>query len=160
MNNSRKKQIRSVGFLLSQVGGLAASRFAELLRPLEITPSHAGILRLVAQTEGLSQKELCDRLSILPSRLVVLIDELEGKQLLRRADDPSDRRSYALRLTPKGANVMSSLREIAQRHHEEMCKGLTADETKILTELLNKIASAHNLVPGIHPGYKRLGRGD
>src|SRR5262245_55385871 len=39
---------------------------------------------------------------ILPSRLVMLVDELEKKELVKRHDDPGDRRSYALYLTPKG----------------------------------------------------------
>jgi DNA-binding MarR family transcriptional regulator len=157
MNNSSTKPIRSIGFLLSQVGALAASKFAEFIRPFGITPSHAGILRLVSQTEGLSQAELAQQLSILPSRLVVLLDELEQKGLLRRSDDPSDRRSYSLQLTAKGSKIISSLTEIARKHHDEMCKGLTAEETKTLAELLLKIARNHDLTPGVHPGYKRLG---
>jgi DNA-binding MarR family transcriptional regulator len=99
--------------------------------PLGLSPSHAGILRLLARTEGLSQRDLCSKLSILPSRLVVLIDELEGKGLVQRADDPSDRRSYSLRLTAKGLKTVSSLGELARAHSDEMCKGLSAEEKNI-----------------------------
>src|SRR5215470_9579960 len=88
-------------FLLAQLGAHAAARFAARIKPLGITPAHAGIIRLLARSAGLSQRQLCRLLSILPSRLVVLMDELEGKSLVERKDDPHDRRSYALHLTEK-----------------------------------------------------------
>jgi DNA-binding MarR family transcriptional regulator len=157
-NEDLSKSGRQIGFLLSQVGSLAASKFAELVKPLGLSPSHAGILRLLARTEGLSQRDLCLKLSILPSRLVVLIDELEDKGLVQRADDPSDRRSYSLRLTSKGLGTMSSLGELARSHSDEMCKGLSLDERKLLGELLSKVAESQGLVPGVHPGYKRIGK--
>jgi DNA-binding MarR family transcriptional regulator len=149
---------RPIGFLLSQVGSIAASKFAELLKPLGISPSHAGILRALAKAVGLSQKDLCTMLSILPSRLVILIDELESKGLVQRADDPADRRSYSLRLTNKGLKTMSSIGDLARLHSEEMCKGLSSDQRGQLGELLSKIAETQGLTPGVHPGYKRIGK--
>jgi DNA-binding MarR family transcriptional regulator len=160
-NESRKKDLtkpgRQIGFLLSQVGAASAYRFAELIRPLGLSPSHAGILRLLARARGLSQRELATKLSMLPSRLVVLIDELEGKGLVERNDDPADRRSYSLSVTGRGAKILSTLGEAAQKHSDEMCKGLTAEERKQLAELLSKVAETQGLVPGVHPGYKRMG---
>jgi DNA-binding MarR family transcriptional regulator len=111
-------------------------------------------MRLLALSPGLSQRELCSRLSILPSRLVVLVDELENKNIVERQDDPNDRRSYALHLTGKGRKMMVSLREISQAHGEAMTEGLSSDEQTILVELLSKIAEFQGLSPGIHPGYK------
>ena len=157
-NDSKQPRGQQIGFLLSQVGAASASKFAELIRPLGLSPSHAGILWLLARSGGLSQRQLCSRLSILPSRLVVLIDELEERGLVQRADDPTDRRSYAIRLTAKGLKTMSALGEAARRHSDEMSKGLTGDERKCLAELLAKVADNQGLTPGVHPGYKRLGR--
>ena len=45
-----------VGFLLSQVGALVAVGFKERLAQLDLVPAHAGILRVIDQSDGLSQQ--------------------------------------------------------------------------------------------------------
>ena len=82
-----------LGFLLSQVGSHSSSRFADRLVPLGLKPPHAGILRVIEQADGLSQQALGEKLGIFPSRLVALIDELEGSGLLERRNSPADRRA-------------------------------------------------------------------
>src|SRR5580658_1643680 len=86
----------SAAFLIAQVGSHAATKFAERLAPLGLSPPHAGILRVLSANPGRTQQALGTILGILPSRLVILVDELEGRGLLERRDTPEDRRSYAL----------------------------------------------------------------
>ena len=71
-------------FLLAQLGAHAASRFAEKLGALELTPPDAGILRLLRVAAGLSQQELAAKLQIHPSRLVAILDNLEKRGLVER----------------------------------------------------------------------------
>jgi DNA-binding MarR family transcriptional regulator len=98
----------SPAFLLAQVGAHAAGKFAERLSVINLSPPHAGILRVVHTSGGISQQSLAEHLRILPSRLVVLIDELEERGMVERRADPADRRSYALHLTNKGRDTMKS----------------------------------------------------
>src|SRR5262245_23924430 len=93
--SSAPRHPRSTAFLLAQVGAHAATQFAERLAPLELTPAHAGILRLIRTSSGMSQQALSSMLGVLPSRLVVLVDELEDRGLVERRDSPEDRRVYA-----------------------------------------------------------------
>src|ERR1700733_1937116 len=95
----------SAAFLVAQVGSHAATKFAERLAPLGLSPPHAGIFRVLSANAGLSQQALGAILGILPSRLVILVDELEQRGLLERRDTPEDRRSYALHVTAKGREV-------------------------------------------------------
>ncbi len=69
-------------FLLSQVGAHAAGRFADRLAPLGLKPPHAGILRALDRADGLSQQALGEGLGTFPSRLVALLDELEGRGMV------------------------------------------------------------------------------
>src|SRR5579864_9661309 len=69
-----------LAFLLSQVGAHAAARFAEHLAPLQLTPPHAGILRVIKEADGLSQQALGEKLGMFPSRLVQVLDELERSE--------------------------------------------------------------------------------
>ena len=67
---------------------------------MDLTPPHAGILRFVGGAGGISQQELAGHLRILPSRLVVLIDQLEERGMIERRADPE--RPAQLRSSPDG----------------------------------------------------------
>jgi DNA-binding MarR family transcriptional regulator len=146
----------SPAFLLAQVGGHAAARFAERLAQVDVVPAHAGVLRLVQASEGLSQQALGTQLHVAPSRLVALIDELEHRGLLERRNHPTDRRSYALHLTAKGRDVLKQIAHIAREHQQDLCAALDDHERQQLATLLQRIATQQGLTPGVHPGFRRL----
>jgi DNA-binding MarR family transcriptional regulator len=145
-----------IGFLLSQLGHRAAALFAELLIPLELTPPLAGIVRMIARQPGLSQQELAQRLNLLPSRVVAFVDDLETRGYLTRHRNDSDRRLYALHLTPKGQELMTELRGVARDHDRQLTNGLNTEQRKQLRSLLDTIAEAQNLTAAVHPGYRAL----
>jgi DNA-binding MarR family transcriptional regulator len=144
-------------FLLSQVGAHSAARFAERLESLGMKPPHVGILGVIRQADGLSQQALAEALGTLPSRLVALLDELEGRGLVERRDRPSDRRSYALYLTDAGRDALETIGRIAREHQDALCAALDEGERAQLAALLARIAAEQGLMPGIHPGFRRLG---
>jgi DNA-binding MarR family transcriptional regulator len=128
-----------------------------MLRELDLSPPHAGILGAIARGSGISQQALASLLGMVPSRLVALLDELEGLGLLERRDNADDRRVYALHLTDKGSRVLGDIGRIARAHDEALCASLDAREREQLTGLLERIAADQKLTPGVHPGFARLG---
>ncbi|MFL5263866.1 MAG: MarR family winged helix-turn-helix transcriptional regulator [Anaeromyxobacteraceae bacterium] len=144
-----------LAFLLAQVGAHAAARFAERLAPLGLAPQHAGILRVLGQAAGQSQRALSERLGVLPSRLVALVDDLEARGLVERRDDADDRRSYALHLTPRGREALEEIGRVARAHGDALCAALTEPERAQLAALLGRIAEDQGLLPGVHPGLRR-----
>ena len=137
-------------FLLSQLGALASSRFAERAQEIGLSPSDAGVLRLISRTPGLSQRALADRLGAVPSRVVALIDSLQARGLVERERSRTDRRNYELRLTVEGAQVLLQLREIAEAHESELLAPLTGEQTAQLGSLLAQLADANCLDRDIH----------
>jgi DNA-binding MarR family transcriptional regulator len=160
MDGKQKKKAGhpSAAWLLAQVGAHAAAQFARRLSALGLEPPHAGILRVVSSSGGISQQALANRLDIFPSRLVALVDELEGRGLLERRSNAEDRRTYALQLTDKGRKTLESIGRVAREHDEALCAALTAAERERLAALLLRIAEQQGLKPGVHPGFRRLGR--
>jgi DNA-binding MarR family transcriptional regulator len=146
-----------VGFLLSQVGAHAAAGFAERLAPLDLTPPHAGILRVIKEADGLSQQALGEKLGMFPSRLVSVLDELEERGLIERRDNPADRRSYALYLTDAGRESWRQIARIGREHQDALCASLDESERAQFTAFLARIAAEQQLTPGVHPGFRRLG---
>jgi DNA-binding MarR family transcriptional regulator len=144
-------------FLLAQLGAHAAARFAERIKPLDLTPAQAGLLRLIAWQPGRSQQEIARTLGTPPSRLVLLIDSLEERGLIERRRNPGDRRHHALHLTDGGTGFMRQLATAGAAHEDDICAGLDADERAQLAELLERIAARQGLTTGVHPGYRQPG---
>lgn len=140
----------------AQVGALAASRFAERLAALDLTPQHAGVIRIIAAFPGINQRALASHLGIFPSRLVTLLDQLEQRGLVERRPDPDDRRHHALYLTAGGRRILAVIGQIAREHEDALLGSLTASERADLASLLRRIADHHGLNPGVHPGYRNL----
>jgi DNA-binding MarR family transcriptional regulator len=148
----------NVAFLLSQLGHRSAAVFAELIASVDLTPPHAGILRLIAAEPGQSQQALSGQLGLLPSRVVAYVDELEDRGYLERRRNPDDRRLHALHLTAAGKKMMSKIGELGRQHERLMTAGLTADDKDTLRQLLSTVAQRQGLTPHVHPGYRNLGR--
>lgn len=146
----------SPAFLLAQVGAHAAAKFAERLRELELTPAHAGIVRILLTTPGMTQQALATALGTLPSRLVALVDELEAKGLVERQSNEEDRRRYALRLTGRGMAMLQSIGRIAREHQQKLLAALSEEERRQLAVLLQRVAGEQGLIRGVHPGYGDL----
>ena len=145
-----------IAFLVAQLGAYAADRFGEGAAALDFTRPQAGLLRLISREPGQSQQAVARRLGTPPSRLVALVDGLEQRGLIERRRNPGDRRNYALHLTAAGEQAMTDLSQVSLEHEQAIAAPLTPAERAQLSSLLGKLAAAHGLVPGIHPGYRNL----
>jgi DNA-binding MarR family transcriptional regulator len=155
----RKVPDVGVAFLLSQVGAHAAYAFEERLGVIDLKPHHAGLLRMLGANPGLSQQELSDLFGMFPSRLVVLLDQLETRRLIVRRDDPSDRRGYRLYLTNAGRKALGAIGRITRQLEEDLCSALKDAERETLAGLLEQIVARQNITPAVHPAYRKLRAG-
>ena len=143
-------------FLLAQLGAYAATRFADRVTEVGLTPPLTGLLAAIARDPGSSQQQLATRLGLLPSRVVSFVDELEERRLLRRERSSTDRRQYALHLTEDGQQRMRQIGKLARAHDHDLCQALNPAEHDQLADLLARIANQQGLTPGVHPGYRQI----
>jgi DNA-binding MarR family transcriptional regulator len=136
------------------VGAQAAARFAERVSAFDVLPADVGVLRMVAGEPGRSQQSLAHELGVVASRVVALVDNLEGKGLLERRRSPRDRRHYELHLTPAGTTVMARIGALRAAHEDDICAALDEDERGVLMTMLEAIAAQQGLTTGVHPGYR------
>ena len=148
---------RRTAFLLSQLGAHAAEQYRDLVAALGLTPSDAGILRLLSRTPSISQRELADRLGTVPSRVVVLIDSLESRGLVERTRSTTDRRNYQLSLTEPGVALMQQLRAVSEEHDQAVLGTLTDAQREQLHGLLSRLAETRNVDTEVHLGYSKGG---
>jgi DNA-binding MarR family transcriptional regulator len=89
-----------------------------------------------------------------PSRLVAIIDDLEGRGFIERQPSSADRRLYALHLTTSGEEQFAAIAAVAREHGRDLLDALSDEERLILAGLLERVAKKQGLQEGIHPGYR------
>ena len=70
------------------------------LRPVDFS-----VLSLIAHNPGITSRQLCSTLGILPPNLVGMINALEKREVVTRQPHPTDGRAMGLHLTDGGASV-------------------------------------------------------
>src|ERR1039457_6418859 len=81
----------SVAAAVARLGSEAGDALGNRLAPPAVEPRECRLLRALAGAEGASQRALGTTLGLPPSRLVSLVDGLEGRGLVRGKSHPSDR---------------------------------------------------------------------
>ena len=102
------------------------------LAVLEIEHVGDGVLR---------QGELANRLGLDGSAVVRVLDRLERDGLLRRVEDPLDRRAKRLELTDEGHRVGLKTQRIAEDLRERLLKSLEQDDFEAAYRVLCHLAS-------------------
>jgi DNA-binding MarR family transcriptional regulator len=96
-------------------------------------------LSLITHNPGISSRQLCSELNILPPNLVGMINTLEKRELILRQPHPSDGRVIGLHLSEVGSKLMKDAEQTAQELENEAASKLTAAERKTLMRLLQKV---------------------
>ena len=131
-----------VGYQLRRTQKAVFGHFSRRLAGIGLSPGQFGVLTLIDANTGLSQSALAAILGIERSTMVAVIDSLEGKGWVERKPSVTDRRSYALRLTKKGATLLKRARPKVADHERDIAADLSDDEQAVLIDLLGRIATA------------------
>lgn len=97
------------------------------------------VLSLVAHNPGITSRQLCATLNVLPPNLVGLIASLERRGLIERHPHPSDGRAMGVHLTPAGVELTAQAEHTAAQLEVDATARLTSTERKTLIRLLQKI---------------------
>lgn len=96
-------------------------------------------LAAIAHEEGISQRELMERLEVKAGSLSEILGKLEERGCIRRRKNEEDRRNYNLFLTEAGR---AALEELNARHRESaegLFAALEEEEKQQLSALLKKL---------------------
>ena len=132
----------SPGFLVGQVAGLFRARFEVEMRTHRLHPRQY-LLMLVLRDEGtMSQQAAGQRLGMDRTTTMQAVLALADAGLVRREDDPNDRRVYRLALTETGAQMVCTLEERIGRAERELLAPLRPEDRDRFVAHLRAILSA------------------
>jgi DNA-binding MarR family transcriptional regulator len=113
--------------------------FIELLEGMDAAIGEFSTLGLVAANPGLAQIDVAKELDIDKATMVGLIDRLENLGYIERARHQTDRRRYALKLTPQGFKRFEDLQKAITEREKVFNDRYTSAERKDLMSLLDRI---------------------
>jgi len=113
--------------------------FLERMAPFQLKPVDFSVLSLVAHNPGITSRQLCHALGILPPNLVGMVNALEKRGLVFRQPHPRDGRAMGLHLTPPGEKLVGEAEKTAAALESDVAGRLSAAELKTLLRLLKKV---------------------
>ncbi len=113
--------------------------FLDRLAPYGLKPVDFSVMSTIGHNPGVTSRQLCAALNLLPPNLVGLIQSLEARGLIERKPHPHDGRAVGLHATPKGRALMVQAEQTATELETEKTAKLTPAERKTLLSLLQKI---------------------
>jgi DNA-binding MarR family transcriptional regulator len=113
--------------------------FLERLAPYGLKPVDFSVMSTIGHNPGVTSRQLCATLNLLPPNLVGLIQSLESRGLIERKPHPHDGRAVGLHATPKGQALMQQAEQTAAELEVEKTAKLTPAQRKTLLALLQKI---------------------
>nr|WP_315259749.1 MarR family transcriptional regulator [uncultured Limnohabitans sp.] len=115
------------------------SRFIERMAEFDLRPVDFSVLSLIGHNPGITSRELCNALNILPPNMVGFLKAFEKRDLIERTPHPTDGRAMGLSLTKKGQQLMQKAEVAAIESDASAAHQLSAAEQKTLMRLLQKI---------------------
>jgi len=113
--------------------------FLQRMVVFELRPVDFSVLSLIAHNPGITSRQLCTTLGVLPPNLVGIINTMERRELVTRRPHPHDGRAVGLHLTAKGRKLMSDAERTAADLEAQVATSLSAAEAKTLISLLKKV---------------------
>ena len=128
-----------LGYNARRVSLQVIELFNQRMAAYDLSPVDFSVLSLIHHNPGITSRQLCSSLSLLPPNLVGKISLMEKRDLLQRKPHPDDGRAIGLYLTSEGSSIAADAERNVTELEAEVSSKLTAAETKTLLRLLQKV---------------------
>lgn len=98
-------------------------------------------LRALWQEDGLTQRELSQRVGMMEPTTVTALNNMERCDLVRRVRNPHDRRKVNIFLTPKGRALRAAIMPCADEIAELATRGIPPQEVATAISVLRRVTA-------------------
>ena len=92
-----------------------------------VTAAQAAVMHVISRAPDATQKAVADQLKQKESAITAMVARLMEGGFVHRAPSPTDRRAWALNLTPKGQSALSEFRAPLSELNATLTKALGGD---------------------------------
>ena len=129
----------TIGFLVWSAARSYSRHFAARIARHGITLGVWPVLRALAETPGLTQRDLSLQTGMKGPTIVDLVVQLEEKKLVRRVRNTEDRRKASLFLTERGQSVFAAALPDIAAVHKLAVAGMSRRDQDLLRTLLQRV---------------------
>lgn len=115
------------------------AQFLERMAVYDLKPVEFSVMSVIVHNPGVTSRQLCAALNILPPNLVGLVQSLESRGLIERLPHPHDGRAMGLHPTEQGQELMLKAEATASELEMHIGSKLTPNQVQTLVTLLQKI---------------------
>ncbi len=130
---------RLVGYQIKRAFNIIQADLAATLTPLDLRMITYTALVLIVDNPGLRQSQLATAMDIERPNLVVIVDELERRDLIERSRVPTDRRAYSLRATVDGRRLCLKASAAVAEHEKRVLANLSPESRVMVAEAMAAI---------------------
>ncbi len=131
----------TVGFLLWDTTRAFSTRFSRRISRHGVTFGLWPFLRALWEEDGLTQRELSERVRMKGPTTVAAVNRLEERGLVKRVDNADDGRMINVFLTAKGRQTYDLVMPEVEAMNRQGVANLTRDEQEQLKSLLRGLRS-------------------
>jgi MarR family transcriptional regulator, transcriptional regulator for hemolysin len=130
----------SIGYIINRTAkAFVRALDSQLRAKVGITAGQWKVLVILVNQNGLTQKEIAERLGLDGATLIPIIDKMEKDSLVVRKVDPSDRRNNRIYRTEMPDLKWHKMMECALNITEISLKGISNENVKIMKNVLENI---------------------
>ena len=105
----------------------------------KVSPSHGHILTNLYQKDGMTMKEIAEKIRKKKNTVTILVDKLIKAGYIYKETAPEDKRITHIYLTEKGNAFRDDFYRIGKQLIEKTYQGFSEDEKELLISLLNRV---------------------
>jgi MarR family transcriptional regulator for hemolysin len=130
----------SLGFIVNRAAkAFVKALDSELRKKVGLTVGQWKVMVILVNQNGLTQREIAEKLALEGPTLIPIIDKMEKDGLLIRKVDPNDRRNNRIYRTEKADALWNNMIECGLKIREVSVKGIPDENVKIMKDALEKM---------------------
>lgn len=133
---------KSAGYLANYMARLFARGLNERLAPLGISVGQWAVLTHLWETDGISQKDLVDRLNLEQATVANTLNRMERDDLIVRAKNPSDARGRQIWLTERANVVRDRAAKCAMDQNSKALADLSSEEQQQFLNYMGRVITS------------------
>ncbi|MEK9646591.1 MAG: MarR family transcriptional regulator [Alphaproteobacteria bacterium] len=131
----------TIGFLLWDANRAMCREFSDRIAQHGVTLGLWPFLRALWDDDGLTQRELSEKVRMKGPTTVAALNKLEDKGLVRREGNKNDARKINVFLTPEGRKIYRRVMPDVEAVNKQMLNQLSTAEQKTFRDLIKRVRS-------------------
>lgn len=127
-------------FLLSQANQAVRGRLEAALAAFQITAIQYTVMSAIDDRDGFSSAELARLFHVTPQSMNELTGGLQRRDLIRRREDPANRRILRMSLTAEGRRIIDNCNVVADQVERQVFSCLSREDYDRFHHLCRRIA--------------------